>query len=107
MHYNYVMKSFAYIKYLKIITKAVAQGAADFANPLPCHESVQSSAHPSIFRHDLSRCGGPLKSTRFYYPAKIFRLLFKTVMTMIRALISYPDRHAFLVAVPARMQAST
>jgi hypothetical protein len=51
---------------VKIITKVAAKGAANFANPLPCHEpAVQSSARPSIFRHGLSRRDGTLESTNF------------------------------------------
>lgn len=101
------MKSFAYTGNLNILAKVVAETTANLANPLRRKRSaMQSFVHPSIFRHGLSRCGGPLKSTRFYYPAKIFQLLFKTVMTMIRALLFYPARHAFRIAVPGRMQVS-
>jgi hypothetical protein len=66
---------------------------------------MQPFAHPSISRHGLSPCGGPFKSTRFYYPAKIFRLYMTTAMTMIRTLSSLPDRRAVRTARTARMQA--
>ena len=100
------MKSYAYPGYLNIIAKALARSTANRGDPLPGQGSaMQPFAHPSIFRHGLSRCDGLLKSTRFYYPAKIFRLLFKTVMTMIRSPVFLSALRALRIAVPARMQA--
>ncbi|MER9332021.1 hypothetical protein [Mesorhizobium sp. M0488] len=60
--------------------------------------AMQPFAHSSIFRHGLSRCGGPSKSTKFYYSAKVFQLLSTTVMTLIRTLVSPADRRAAEIA---------
>jgi hypothetical protein len=79
------------------------------ANPAdpPHHRgpAMQRFARPSIFRHRLSRREGPLKSTKFYYPAKIFRLLSNTAMTMIRILVLSPDRRDVRIVRALRMQA--
>ncbi|MER9304956.1 hypothetical protein [Mesorhizobium sp. M0496] len=66
---------------------------------------MQPFAPQSIFRHCLSRGNGPLKSTRFYYPAKIFELLSTIAMNMIRNPAFHPARHAGRVARPVGMQA--
>ncbi|MFC3324756.1 hypothetical protein [Mesorhizobium cantuariense] len=101
------MNSSIYTRKLNNIAKA---GAKCLANPAdPPHRSgpaMQPFARPSIFRHGLSRCNGPLKSTRFYYPAKIFELLSDTAMSMIRIFVFLSDRHAGRVAHPVRMQAA-
>jgi len=68
------MKSSAYFEYLNMIAKTAAKRGQPAAAPPRRDPAMQPFAHPSISRHGLSPCGGPLKSTRFYYPAKIFRL---------------------------------
>ncbi|WP_143748348.1 hypothetical protein [Mesorhizobium carmichaelinearum] len=67
--------------------------------------AMQRFAHPSISRHGLSRRDDPLKSTKFYYPAKIFRLLSTAAMTMIRTLAFSPDRRDVRIVRAIRMQA--
>jgi hypothetical protein len=80
------------------------------ANPAdpPHHRgpAMQRFARPSIFRHRLSRREGPLKSTKFYYPAKVFQSLSVTAMNMIRTLVFPPDRRAVRIARPVHMQAA-
>jgi hypothetical protein len=87
--------------------KAGRQKRGDMANPR--HDrglAMQPSARPSIFRHGLSRRNGPLKSTRFYYPAKILELLSTTAMIMIRTPVFHLVRHAARAASPARVRAA-
>jgi hypothetical protein len=67
---------------------------------------MQRFARPSIFRHRLSRGNRRLKSTKFYYPAKIFELISTNAMIMIRNPAFHPARHAKQGARPVRMQAA-
>jgi hypothetical protein len=46
-----------------------------------------------------------LKSTKFYYPAKIFELLSIAAMTTIRISAFHPARHAARVAAAVRVRA--
>jgi hypothetical protein len=97
------MKSSAYSEYLNIIAKLATRCVANAADPRWYRRpAMQAIAHPSLSRHGLSHRDGPMKSTKFYYPAKIFRLLSTTVMTMIRILVLSPDRRDVRIA---RMQA--
>jgi len=92
---------------LNIIAKAGAKSAANPAcRTMRGGPAMQPFAHPSIFRHRLSRGNGPLKSTRFYYPAKVFELLSTAVMIMIRIPAFPPACRAVRVASPVRVQAA-
>jgi len=99
------MKSSAYCRYLNIIAKTSVPTWQKRPLSRPAQPGVQPFAHPSISRHGLSRRDRPLKSTRFYYPAKIFRLLSTTVMTMIRNLALSPDRRDVRIVRALLMQA--
>ncbi|WP_156398680.1 hypothetical protein [Mesorhizobium sp. Root102] len=80
---------------MNIVAKVGASGAA------------MRFARPSIFRHRLSRGNGPSKSTKFYYPAKIFKLISTNTMIMIRNPASHPARPAKQGARPVFVQAAT
>jgi hypothetical protein len=67
---------------------------------------MQPFAHPSIFRHALSRRDGPLKSTKFYYSAKLFQSLSVTAMNMIRIRFFALDRCAVRTALALCLQAA-
>jgi hypothetical protein len=100
------MNSFIYRRELNIVAKPGAKGAA--TRPIrdaTAGLAMQPFARPSIFRHGLSRRNGPLKSTTFYYPAKIFELLSTTAMVMIRNPVFHLARRAARVAPPACVRA--
>ena len=100
------MKSSAYFGDFNIIAKLTARGVANAADPPWCRgPAMQPFAHPSIFRHVLSRRDGPLKSTKFYYSAKLFCSSLVTAMNMIRTFAFPYDRRAVGTARPDRMQA--
>ncbi|WP_136617987.1 MULTISPECIES: hypothetical protein [Mesorhizobium] len=92
---------------MNIIAKTEARCAANPADPPHRSGPAMRFALPSIFRHRLSRGNGPLKSTKFYYPAKIFELVLTNAMIVIRNPASHLARPAKQGARPVRMQAAT
>jgi hypothetical protein len=100
------MKSSTYSRYLNIIAKPDARSAqVRRFRRTTMGRQCNHLAHPSISRHGLSRCDDLLKSTKLYYPAKIFRLLSTAAMTMIRTLVFSPDRRDVRIARAIRMKA--
>jgi hypothetical protein len=102
------MNSFVYSRKLNNMAKPATRRWANAADPP--HRggpAMQPFARPSIFRHRLSRCNGPFKSTKFYYPAKIFQLISTNAMIMIRNPAFHPAHHAKQGACPVCMQAAT
>ncbi|MEP6563658.1 MAG: hypothetical protein ABJB10_00880, partial [Mesorhizobium sp.] len=100
------MKSSAYFGNLNIIAKLAARRPGTAADLPRClGPAMQPFARPSIFRHALSRRDGPLKSTKFYYSAKVFWSLSVAAMNMIRTFAFPHDRRPVGIACRGRMQA--
>jgi hypothetical protein len=95
------MKSFAYLGKLNIITNSDANCVKPW--PAASHRRSHWQIHPFPTRAVAPR--RPLKSTNFYYPAKIFRLLSTIAMTMIRTLALSADCRAVRIGACARTQA--
>jgi hypothetical protein len=90
------MKSFAYSRYFNIAMKSGADRHE-------CGASMPKRSQFLYFRHPLSCADAPLKSTIFYYPAKLIELLSTAAMIMIRT----STFTAVRVAAALRMQALT
>jgi len=94
------MKSFAYSRFFNIAMKS---GADTPGHRHECDASMRKCSQFLYFRHPLSCADAPLKSTSFYYPAKLIELLSTAAMIMIRT----STFTAVRVADALRMQAST